>query len=321
MNNETAPNPAPATSYPGQPPIPASYPPAAPYPPKAPMDPAKKKRAILIVSLCSGLLLAGIAALIIVPLLLRVDYAGAYRTAKELKPLIHDFYISDTCDYVEDYVDSAYTSAKDYTRYVDSCKEIYSDDTIQLVDALGGTDAVRRDSEIGAAYAKFKADYDSAITDGVENFYAKLDLWQARHNFKVAEYGSSYCKTSDAEFTTAMNYLINSGNEAFKAYGEGLLERTLAVSAACRAADAAPLFSANYTALHNDYQTKRDELNNWIAANKPDINSIAPLNLPDTYKMYSDFSSLYNLISETYEDNYDHSSDDCYEFFGEVYCE
>ena len=124
------------------------YPQQAMRPPKQPMDPAKKKLIIIIVSVVSGLVVIGIALAIILPMVLRVDYATAYNTAKELKPKIYDIYQSYDCEYVVDEVDYSWVSVKTYDEYVEECKKIYNAGTDDLVNQLENTDGVKRNEEI-----------------------------------------------------------------------------------------------------------------------------------------------------------------------------
>lgn len=287
-------------------------------PPKQPMSPAKKKRLIIGLSAGGAALVLAIVAAIVIPILLRVDYSSAYNAAKELKPKIYDIYHSYSCEYVVDYVDSTYTNIKSYAEYIEECKKVYQSNTNELVAKLENTDGVKRNSEINAKFAKFKAEYASISPDNEEALMAKLNLWQARHNFVYTADDLSYSSSSDADFTTAANYLINSGNDQLKTYGEGWLERKLAVAAAYRAYYAASW--ATSSQLYAEYNNKKSELADWIAANRPDINVIAPLNLENTSKMYSDFSDLYELIRVTYQQNYNAGSGDCTEFLGEVIC-
>ena len=297
------------------------YPQQMMRPPKQPMDPAKKKRVILIVCIISGLLVVGIALAIILPIILRIDYSTAYNTAKELQPKIYDIYQSYDCEYVVDYVDSSYTSTKTYDGYVEGCKEVYNSETDGLVNQLENTDGVKRNDEIKIQFGKFKNEYTVLSAGNAEELSYKLGLWQARHNFVVAADDLSY-SSSDAEFTTTANYLINSGNDTLKTYGEGWLEWKLAIAAAYRAYDNASWsdYSA-YRALRDAYNNKKTEFEDWLATNKPDISTVAPLSFNDTSKMYSEFNKLYDLISGTYALNYNAGSGDCDELFGEIYCE
>lgn len=283
-------------------------------PPKQPMDPAKKKKIILIVSICSGVLVLGIAAAIVIPILLRVDYSSAYIAAKEVKPKIYDIYRSYDCEYVVDYVDSTYTTSKEYAEYIEDCKAVYNSDTNDLISKLENTDGVKRNEEIKTEFNKFKAEYDALTSGNSDTLEAKLSLWQAYHDFNYSVSNLKYNSATDAELTTAANYLINSGNDTFKTYAEGWLEHNLAVAALARA------YEKN-TATYSEYNNKRNEFRDWNAANKPDINSVAPLSLDNTSKMYSAFTKFYDLLTSTYEKNYNFGSNDCDELFGEVYCE
>lgn len=323
--NQPVPNQPPMPPQPPMPGQPYNQQPYPPYqqpilrPPKQPMDPAKKKKIILGVSVGGVVLVLGVAAAIIVPILLRVDYAPAYLIAKELKPKIQDIYHSYDCEYVVDYVDSSYTDLKAYSEYIEGCKKVYDSGTDDLVAKLGDTDGVKRNDEIKNQFAKFNAEYTTASSGTSEDLSIKLDLWQARHNFYYAADDLDYSTSSDSEFTTAANYLINSGNDAMKTYGEGWLERNLEIAAAYRAYRASSWQESSK--YYDEYTNKKKEYSDWVAANKPDINTLAPLNFNDTSKMYSEFNSLYDLISQTYALNYNPGSGDCTEFLGQVYCD
>ena len=314
--------PQPMPTQPYQQPYQQPYPPQPMMkPPRQPMDPVKKKKLILGFSIGGAILVLGIAAAIIVPVLLRVDYAPAYNIAKELKPKIYDIYHSYDCEYVVDYVDSTYTNIKDYTEYIDGCKSVYDSGVDELISELENTAAAKQNSDISNQFAKFKSEYSALSSGNNEELANKLDLWQAQHNYLYSVDGLNYGSSSDAEFTTAANYLINSGNDTLKTYGEGWLEHALAIAAAYRAWSNASCINGNKSQLYDEYNNKRSEFADWRAANKPDINTIAPLNFSDTSKMYNEFTKLYDLISTTYQKNYNSGSGDCTEAFGEVYCE
>jgi len=309
--------------YPSQPyppqgqPYPPQGQPYPPRPPKKPMDPAKKKKIILFSTLGGAVAALGIAAAIIIPILLRVDYATAYNTAKELKPKIYDIYQSYDCEYVVDYADSGYTSTKDYGEYINGCLEIFESGAGDLVSKLQETDGVKRNNELKTQSDKFNAEFAKITAGNTEDLKNKLEIYRAWHAFQYAIDDLSW-SSSDAEYNTAANNLIQSNNESLKTYGEGWLEQTLKVAAAYRAYQAA---LTNWSGLYDQYKNLRSERENWVAANQPDIEAIATLNFDDLSKMYDEFSELYDMIATTYAENYNSGSGDCTEFLGEVFCD
>lgn len=290
-------------------------------PPKKPMDPAKKKKIVIIVSIISALAVVGIALAIILPIVLKVNYSTAYSTAKDLKPSIYDIYQSYDCEYVVDYVDSSYITTKRYDEYIEGCKELYSQEVDDLVNQLENTDGVKRNEEIKLQFEKFKNEYNALSAGDADGLSYKLSLWKARHDFIVAADDLSY-SSSDADFAKAASYLINSGNDTLKAYGEGWLEWKKGLAEAYRAYDNESWSNySNYKALRDVFDNKKKEYEDWLATNKPNIKDVAPLDFDDTSKMYNEFNKLYDLISETYQKNYNFGSGDCTEVLGEAYCE
>lgn len=65
----------------------------------------------------------------------------------------------------------------------------------------------------------------------------------------------------------------------------------------------------------------KTELNDYIAANKPDIQALGGLNFEDTSGMKRAFTNFNKKVVELYEENYDYESGDCVELFGEVICD
>lgn len=317
--------PYPGQLYPNQPypnnQYPNQYPQPMVKPPKQPMDPAKKKKIITIVSICSGVGLLAVIAAIVIPIILRVDYSTAYKTAKDLKPKIQEIYYSYDCKYVSEYLSSSYTSIKSYNEDIEGCLEVFGGNTNQLVAELGETDGIKRNTDLKNQYEKFNAEYAAISAGSADDLAAKLELYKAWHSFVVTNSDLNYAKSTDAEFTAAANYLINSGNDTLKTYGENWLEKSLALSAARRAWDSASFSASNYSELRNDYNNKYSEMKDWVATNAPDVKSLAPLSTDDTSKAYSEFEKLYSMISETYEKNYNSGSGDCTEFLGDIYCE
>lgn len=288
--------------------------------PKAPMDPAKKKKIIMWCCIGGGVLVLGIVAAIVLPIILRVDYSTAYTTAKKLEDKVYAIYQNYDCGYVTDYVTSTYTTTKRYNEYVEKCKAVFDNETNSLIGQLGNTDGVKRNSEISDRFNAFKTVYDSILPDPTD-LESKLSAYQDWHNFAVALDNMSYSNSSDAEFTTTANYLISSSNSALKTYGESWLEHQKVYVKAYRDYDSTSYSASNKSALRIERDNKKKELDDWISANKPDIKSLVPLKFDDTSKLNSAFNSLYELIKTNYEQNYNYDSGDCMEFLGKVVCD
>ncbi len=288
--------------------------------PKAPMDPAKKKKIIMWCCIGGGVLVLGIVAAIVLPIILRVDYSTAYTTAKKLEDKVYAIYQNYDCGYVTDYVTSTYTTTKRYNEYIEKCKAVFDNETNSLIGQLGNTDGVKRNSEISDRFNAFKTVYDSILPDSTD-LESKLSAYQDWHNFAVALDNMSYSNSSDAEFTTAANYLISSSNPTLKTYGESWLEHQKVYVKAYRDYDNTSYSASNKSALRIERDNKKKELDDWISANKPDIKSLVPLKFDDTSKLNSAFNSLYELIKTNYEQNYNYDSGDCMEFLGKVVCD
>ncbi len=287
-------------------------------PMRPPMSPEKKRKIILGVCLGVGGVVLAIVGVIVAIVLLKVDYGPAYLAAKGLDEKIYDVYQNYDCENAVDYVKSTYRSVEDYAGYVSGCK-LATDGVGTLIDELGMTAGVKRDDEIAAQYERFKEAYDAAMPD-TSTLGAKLDVYAAWHKFVYLVDDLSY-GDADAEFTTAANALINSGNETLKTYGEGWLAKSLEVSHAYTAYDSTSYSDSNRSTLRTTYNDLRSALTEWVAQNKPDILTVVPLEFTETSTMYNEWTKLYDLISETYEQNYNFDSGDCTEFLGEVYCE
>lgn len=316
-NPPQAPAPAPYTPQ-GQP-----YPPYPPQPPKQPMDPAKKKKLILGLSIGGGVVVLGVLAAIFLPMILRVDYSEAYSLAGELKTKVQDIYNDYDCKNVIDYADSSYTSTKSYNSYIENCRSLY-DGVSDLADRLSDTAGVSRDSAINERYNSFRSAFDAAVPDS-EKLDTVLNLRQAWHNFVVARgslgsYSSQKASASDVD--KAASYLINSGNDTLKAFGGTWAEKTKAsVNAYNAYYNDNNYGSSTHSDLRNAWNSAKDDLDNYIKDNTPDIDDLAPLDLADPNKMHSEYNKFYELLRTTYQENYSSNSGDCTELFDEVYCD
>lgn len=304
----------------GQPPYgPAPYgQPYPPRPPKQPMDPKKKETIITWSCVGAGLVIVGVALAIILPAVFRVDYSTAYRAAGELKSKVYDIYSNYDCENVIDYVDSSYISNKDYEKYITDCKETVSG-TDGLVNTLANTDGIKKNQELSSQFETVKKLIEEIVPKD-EELAEKLNMYKIWHEWGVMLDEMEWTDV-DSKIQAAANILINSGVDAFKTYGEGWLEKTLETAHAYQAYDNESYLSNNKSTLREEYENKKSERSDWIAANKPDIETMAPLEFSNTSAMYTEYNKFYQNLADIYELNYNAESDDCTEFIGEIICD
>lgn len=285
--------------------------------PKQPMDPVKKKKLILGLSLGMGGVVVAIVAVVVVSMLTKADYGESYRVAKELKPKVSDISDNYDCSRVIDYVSSDYTSETTYNGYIEGCVAV-AEGVDELVVKLGQTSGVKRDKDLKAQYDRFQEAIGKVLPNEDE-LKQRLEVYKVWHKFVVLANELTASKSSDAEIQNAAKVLTESGNDVLAKYGAGWLEKTSVYVQAYRAYDNTSYSASNKSELRVERDNKQTERKNWIAANKPDIAEIGGLSFENASKMYTEFTKLYEMITEMYEKNYD-GSGDCTEFLGEVFC-
>lgn len=288
-----------------------------PKPPKQPMDPAKKKKIILAVVLSLLAVVLVVVAVIVIIILTKVDYGETYRTAKEARPLVEDFAEGGSCSDVTGSVTSTYVTIEEYSKYVEGCRT-WGDGVMDAVNKIGNTSAIKKDSEIKEQYDKFRSGVESVLPNEDE-LSQKLAMNEAWHKFEYLLDDLS-ADSTDAELQAAANALINSGNDILKTYGEGWLEKTLDYAHKYQAYWNASYNDPNKSALREASEAARVEQRTWVNANKPDIKTLADIDLTNVAKVETEFDKLYRMIVKRYEENYDSESGDCLEFLGEVTC-
>ena len=282
---------------------------------KAPQPPKSRKKVILGAVISTIVLVLLAVAGIVIVLISRVDYGESYSAARELRTHIAKVASNTNCEDVVDYADSSWLSEKAYNKYIEGCKKSTNRDD-ELVQRLGDTSAVRKDSALSKQFDKFKSTYNAAIPNE-EDLTKKLDLYQAWHKFIVLSDGLT-TKSSEKDFQSAADPLQKSNNETLKQYGEGWLERALAYRSAYNAYwDNSKAGNAEREAMDK----AEDALEDWMDDNEVDMTEIAELDAADMSDLRTEFDNLYDAIAEAYEENYDYSSGDCTELFDSVYCD
>ena len=312
----TTTNPATATPNPANP---AANPvqPVAPQP-KQPMNPATKKKIIIGCVIGAVVLVAIIVACVVIAIVSHVDYSETYRKAKDLKEDISNLYVSYDCERVVSSVNSDWTSDSNYKKYIESCKNS-TDGIDDKIAELEKTAGIRKNSELSAAFDRFKKEY-TAVVPNADELNSKLELYKTWHSYVVAVDDLSASDT-DAEIQSAANILINSGSDAFKTYGEGWLEKTMDYVRAYREYQNSSYSDSNRSTLRDTMYAKQKAQSTWVSENEPDITELVPLDFSDMTKMNNAYRDFYNLLTDTYEQNYNSDSGDCTELYsGDVYC-
>lgn len=283
--------------------------------PVAPKPPKSHKKAIIGALIATGAIIVVAVVCIVIVLATRVDYSESYHAVRDLRTHINKIASNSDCENVVDYADSSWLSEKAYDKYIDGCKKTTNRDD-ELVQRLGDTAAVRKDSAISKQFDKFKTAYDAAIPNEAD-LTEKLDLYRAWHKFVILS-DDLTTKSSEKDFQSAIEPLKNSGNDTLKSYGEGWLEHALAYRSAYNA------YWDNSKAGNTEREAMdkaEDAFEDWMDDNAVDMTKVAELDTADTDDLRTEFEDLYDLIVEAYEENYDYDSGDCTEFFDSIYCD
>lgn len=247
-------------------------------------------------------------------------YGATYRAAKELAPKITNTATSTSCEYATTYVKSVAVDKSTYDGYINNCKSLASGIDI-LVEQLGQTPAIGWNSELSAAYQDFHDLYFESFPGGEQSsqLIATLDLYQAWHSYLVAV-DRLTVDSPDSEFQQAADILRTSGNETLAKYGEEWLAKELDYLDTYRRYWNLSYTDPEKSNLRTEYETKRENLRNWVSDHRPDVTKLASFDIPDLGAMQASFAKLYDLIKSAYESHYDYSSSDCNQAGNVVYC-
>lgn len=229
MTNPAA-SPTMGTPAPTQVPVFSSAPPTmesmAPQPSAKPSS-SKTKKLVIGGSIGAGVLILAIVVIVVIVQALRPDYQTAYQKSSEMYDTVSDFVFKSNCQKVRaNVMDYRSVGIAAYDEYVEKCKtdanEFYA-----AVEEFGALSGVAKDSEISELYNKFKV-VVATNAPGKDKLEDTLKAYAAYHNYnaKMGEldfYSDELPSTSDV--AAAAQYLIDSGNNELKVYGEGLKQR------------------------------------------------------------------------------------------------
>jgi hypothetical protein len=188
------------------------------------------------------------------------------------------------------------------------------------INNLGETDAVKKDKDVKTLYDDFNSAYQEIVTSG-EGIDEKLEAYRAMHKYLLVK-ENVFVNESYRNASTVSSWaqiLIDTDIEEFVTYGEGWKEKLNAL------ADAYYSFSGIMNAEYYEKKANRDEklkeYRNYVNDNEPDVKTLFPLKFADRSGFVEKFEDLKDLITTSYEENYDEESGDCAIVFNIVHCE
>ena len=205
-----------------------------------------------------------VAAVILVPQMMRPDYQKTYDAVVELEEELNHYFYNSACGDVEAYVDDEYTGIDEYSEYIKVCRDEAENMYVQVA-KFESESGVTRDSELSALYDKFRKAFDKKAP-GKDQIESTLRIYAAMHGFVVGVEeldDDSDDFPAPSEFATVSNYLVDSDNEVLKEFAEGLTERYGALYEAAQAYLKANHDDGDYMELYDAYLDASDEFMNY----------------------------------------------------------
>ena|GEM_PF-1219936 len=304
---------------PGQPYPPQGYP-QQPMVPKQPMDPETKKKIILFSCLGGGVLVLGIAALIILPAIFRVNYREAYVLAKELKPEVSKLEYSRNCKYAVDNLEDRYVDEETYNKYVNGCLEMGGELSDKLA-ALKESAGVAKDENVNKKFDEFMVKYNKAMGDR-EAVEKAMPIYKVWHEYWLAfrtNIGNSWT-VDDSKIKATFKILADSGVPELVEFGTGAEEKFLAAAKAAREYDAASYAASNKTELRNKRDAMQKAYNDYVSESRPDVASLYPIGAEEGSGVGDAYETFYRALADAYAQNYNEGDGECTKLFEVVYC-
>ena len=263
-----------------------------------PMNPKTKKKIIIGIVIALVLILAAVATIIIILIVTHVDYKTAYDKTADIKRELSEATTESSCYYVKTNVDSSYRTEKEYDKFIEKCRTS-GEEISNLVTELGDTDAVKKNTEIGEKYDKFKKEFDRTYL--ASDINDKLELYKTYHKFIVAEDNLDYYgNNSEEAIEKVANILTKSNNKKLKQYGEKWLELRKTVESTHKAYYDADWSAENHSELYKAYSDAYDAYTDFVYDEEIEWDEVAEIDtdLSDTRKA---LNNLYEAIGKEYD--------------------
>jgi hypothetical protein len=297
------------------------------------MSEKTKKNIILFSAIGAVVLGLGIAAIFVVPMIFKVDYAGTYRAAKEIREESYTGIseVLTACENMADYVDYGSTTEKAYGEYVSKCTAGFDEGLVKKVEALGATAGVQKDAGIKALYAEYKTEWDK-ISGATAKYQAVAEIYSDWHKYKIATNNSIYMDdVTDAQIEARYDVLVKSNNETLRTFGETAKEKTLVMVRAYRAYDEYQITTwlgntykeqkQHKDELRDAYDAANNDRKKYLDENTPEITTLAPVEVVSVNNLNTIFNKLYEQIKAAYIEHFDAEDGLCTVLLGVPICD
>jgi len=292
------------------------YPPQGPVVPEKQMDPKTKRMIILICSIGGGVLVLGIVALIVLPIVLRVDYGATYDPARSLRSAVGELISASGCRGVVDYADSSNTTNDIYNGYVENCKQAIVDVRTHTGE-VDGTSGLR-DRELRELWNTYKVNYERLmpVYDELVKIYPTWREFRAADN-ALKKDDEWYKTATESKMEAVIRPLAESEVESFRNWAKGYKEKYIPYVMAYKQQDLARETwrntnwnSSNYTEVWNALNAAREAQetaltawNQWKGDNAVDLSMEVLLGVDldsSENRLGNFFGKFYDVLNARY---------------------
>ena len=284
--------------------------------------PKKKRNRGVLVGVLILLIGVVVSVVFLVTNQVRIDYAGTYQLAKELKPKMIEIQNAYDCDKVVNYLTSAYATMESYQGYVKGCLEI-GEDAKEGLEGLEMTEGVMKDGEVMMKYDELMEKYRKVMNENAK-MTDILEAYEVWHEWVIAEghSGRGEWDWTEEELKGASEILTRSKYELLQEYGKGWLEKkTEALKAHEAYFNKAMDAEGELTELREESKNKEMAFKDWKAENEPQVKELIPLAPAKTGELAGAWQSFYDLVRRSYQENYNREIGGCKELVNQVICE
>lgn len=245
---------------------------------------------------------AGIAVAVLVILVglivlivnvVRVDYEATVAKMQEVETKVSAFLSSSACETVVSAANLTTPTVEDYKIEVRRCKNL-TGGAWDAVRELGETEGVSRNDAVRAEYERFVEALKVALPDDA-GLDEKLEVYGKWHEYVIGVSLMSY-GGARSEFERLAGLLTGSENQVLASYGADWLRKTVAVANTYAEYEAAGKNSAERIELRATYERRKKAVEEWEAAERPDVTKVLPLGFGETEGAASALAGLYDII-------------------------